>query len=83
MNMQTDTELSLRVFGAWATLARFGLAFVLAVLEFVVDRKGGTPLEGMPLFPALFGFLAFLAIVCGGVVLRRLLMRGEDYYDLR
>ena len=81
MIRQTETEISLRVFGAWATLVLFGLGAALAVLEFVVSRKGNTPPEEMALFPAVFGFLAFAAIVLGGAVLRWMLARGEDYYD--
>ena len=34
----------------------------------------------MPLFPAVFGFLVFVVIVFGGVILRKLIMREEDYY---
>ena len=81
MTRKTKKDLSLRVLGAWATLALCGLGLALAALEFVILRKGGTPLEDVTLFPAAFGFLVFIAIVLGGGVLRRLLGRGEDYYD--
>ena len=80
MIKQTDTELSLRVFGAWATLILFGLGLVLIALEFNFHRHGETSLEDMPLFPAVFGFLVFVVIVFGGVILRKLIMREEDYY---
>ena len=81
MIRQTETEISLRVWGAWATLVLFGLGAALVALEFVAAREGGTPPEEIVLFPAVFGFLAFIAIVLGAVVLRWLLERGEDYYD--
>ena len=77
----TQTDVSLRVLGAWATLVLLGLGAALAGLEFVVSRKGGTPAEEFVLFPAVFGFLAFIAIVLAGAVLRRLMARREDYYD--
>ena len=81
MIRQSNTELSLRVMGAWATLVLAGLGTALVLLEFAVSRKGGTPPEEIVLFPALFGFLGFIAIILGAAVLRRLLERGEDYYD--
>ena len=40
-------------------------------------------MEDWPLFPAVFGFMAFLLVVLGGVILRKLIMRGEDYYGDR
>ena len=81
MTGKTQTDLSLRILGAWATLALVGLGLVLVALEFAVARKGGTPVEDVTLFPAAFGLLVFIAIVLGGALLRRLLGRGEDYYD--
>ena len=81
MIRQSETAVSLRVLGAWATLVLFGLGAALAALEFVVSREGATPAEDVALFPALFGFLSFTAIVLGGAALRRLLARREDYYD--
>jgi len=32
-------------------------------------------------FPALYGFAAFIMIVIVGIGLRKIVMRGEDYYD--
>ena len=81
MTRRTERDLPLRALGAWATLVLAGMGLLLVVLELAVPRKGGTPLEDTTLFPAAFGFLAFIAIVLGGAALRRLLGRGEDYYD--
>ena len=81
MTRKTKTGLSLRALGAWATLVLCGLGLALVMLELVVPRQGGTPLEDVTLFPAAFGLLAFIAIVMGGAALRWLLGRGEDYYD--
>ena len=33
------------------------------------------------MFPAIFGFIAFIFIVEVGKILRRLIMRDESYYD--
>jgi hypothetical protein len=54
---------------------------VLVVLEFIFHRHGEVAAEDFPLFPALFGFLAFLFIVQIGKWLRVMIMRDEDYYD--
>ena len=37
--------------------------------------------EGLPGFYALVGFLAYCSIIAAAVGLRKILKRGEDYYD--
>ena len=54
---------------------------VLALLDFVVYRKAYSAVEGLPLFYAVYGFVAFLIVVGGGVLLRRWVMRAPDYYE--
>ena len=72
------------------TLQRFGRAFTIAllltvaallVLELTNGRYIEVDIEGMPFFPALFGFVSFVFIVMAGKFLRRVLMREESYYD--
>ena len=53
----------------------------LTVLEFVIHRHAYFETEGRPLFFAIYGFAAFLIVVGGGVLLRKLVMRAPDYYD--
>ena len=57
------------------------IAALLIVLEFMVHRHGEVSAEDFPMFPALFGFIAFLFIVQIGKWLRMMIMRDEDYYD--
>ena len=57
------------------------LAFVLLVLEFFVHRHAETDIENIFFFPALYAFVICVAIVLGGIVLRKLVMRSEDYYN--
>jgi len=76
----TETSIRLKEMGAWMTLILFALGVVLVVLEFVVHRHGETEYENLPLFPAVYGFLAFVLVVLGGIILRKLIMRREDYY---
>lgn len=54
---------------------------VLAALEFIIHRHAYFETEGRPLFFAIYGFTAFLIVVGGGVLLRKLVMRAPDYYD--
>ena len=64
-------------------LTRLGSRFTrfLLVVEFLVHRHGETHLEESFMFPAIFGFIAFIFIVEVGKILRRLIMRDESYYD--
>ncbi len=55
---------------------------VLFLLDFVVHRHTYMKLEEIPAFYALFGFIAFVVLVEGSKLLRKLVMRKEDYYDV-
>ena len=59
------------------------LAFgaVLVLLEFIIHRHGEIAAEDIPLFPAIYAFFICIFIVVGGIYLRRIAMRDEDYYD--
>ena len=80
MKKITETSIRLKEMGAWLTLILFGLGVVLIILEFVIHRHGETKLEDIPLFPAFYGFGAFVLVVIGGIILRKIIMRSEDYY---
>lgn len=57
------------------------IAVLLVGLELVVHRHGVAAIEDSFMFPALYGFLAFLFIVQVGKWLRLMIMRPEDYYE--
>ena len=72
------------------TLQRFGRAFTIGLVLLIIalvaieatrGRYGEVDIEGLFLFPAIFGFASFVFIVMVAKLLRRLLMRDEDYYD--
>jgi len=65
--------------GLMATLA--ALCAVLVALDFIVPRLGFLPLEGLPGFFGVFGFIAFSLAVLSGWPLGKLLRRPEDYYE--
>jgi hypothetical protein len=67
--------------GSRAKLALFVLAFALLVLELFVHRHAEINIENFFFFPAFYAFVICVAIVLGGIVLRKLVMRNEDYYD--
>jgi hypothetical protein len=54
---------------------------VLALLDFVVHRHAEAGFDGWFSFYALYGFVACVVLVLAAKVLRRVVMRPEDYYD--
>ena len=63
---------------------RYALYTVCAlslVAEIFVYRYIDHPWEAMPGFYALYGFAACVILVLVAKELRKVLMRGEDYYD--
>ena len=76
-----EKKTALQRLGSRFTVSLLVVALVLVVLEFILHRHGEVAAEDFPLFPALFGFAAFLFIVQVGKWLRMMIMRDEDYYD--
>ena len=71
----------LRKMGNYASLFLVFVGILLILLEFFVHRHGEIKLEDFPIFPVIYGFSASIFIVVVGILLRRMLMRKEDYYD--
>ena len=80
-NKPKHTTKDLQALGRPLTIFMIGVGVVLLVLEFILHRHGEIAAEDFPLFPAIFGFAAFLFIVQVGKWLRMMIMRKEDYYD--
>ena len=55
---------------------------VLVLLDFILHRHAMHEWEHITGFYAIFGFTAYLAIVFGANLLRKLVGRKEDYYDV-
>ena len=81
MSGQSKESARLALMGTWATRVLLATGAVLVVLEFVVHRHGEIAAEDIPLFPAVYAFVICVAIVVGGIWLRKIAMRDEDYYD--
>ena len=81
MSGQSEESARLALMGKWATRVLLATGAVLVVLEFVIHRHGEIAAEDIPLFPAVYAFVICVAIVIGGIWLRKIAMRDEDYYD--
>ena len=77
----TKTYADLQKLGKHFARFLFGIAIILAILELFLHRHGVAPIEDSFMFPAIFGFLAFMFIVQVGKWLRLMIMRREDYYE--
>jgi hypothetical protein len=60
----------------------YAVCGLLFVLDFIIHRHTIHPWEQLPGFYAIFGFVAFVLLVVVAKLLRKLLMRREDYYDV-
>jgi hypothetical protein len=66
----------------WRAIYALGAACVLSlVAELFVHRHAERPWEGVFGFYAFYGFTACVLLVLTAKELRKVLMRGEDYYD--
>ncbi len=55
---------------------------ILFLLDLIVKRKVYVAAEQLPGFYPIFGFVACVVLVLIAKEMRKLLMRGEDYYDV-
>ena len=76
----SKVQMDLARLGSRFTRFLLVIAAILLVLEFIVHRHGETHIEESFMFPAIYGFIAFVFIVEVGKLLRRLIMRDEHYY---
>ena len=51
------------------------------LLDFVIHRHVDHPLEAVIGFYCIYGFAACVALVLAATEMRKVIMRGEDYYD--
>ncbi|HXI87940.1 MAG TPA: hypothetical protein VNH64_10810 [Parvularculaceae bacterium] len=69
-----------------AAIASAALGFLPEFRKEEIHFPGATapfPTEEIPIFFAVFGFVAFSFIVLAGQHLRKIVMRKESYYDER
>jgi hypothetical protein len=61
--------------------ALYGVCALSLLADFFVDRHVDHPWEALFGFYALYGFVACVILVLVAKELRKVLMRGEEYYD--
>ena len=81
MSANSKEAQKLARMGIWATRVLLAIGAMLVVLEFMIHRHGEIALEDLPLFPAIYAFSICIFIVVGGILLRKIAMKPEDYYD--
>ena len=77
----TKTSSDLQRLGEHFTRFLLGIAVILAIFEVFLHRHGVATIEDSFMFPAIFGFVAFMFIVQVGTWLRLMIMRPEDHYE--
>ena len=77
----TQKTAEMQKMGRIFAKALLAIAVILAILEVFLHRHGVAAIEDSFMFPAIFGFFAFVFIVQVGKWLRRMIMRPEDYYE--
>jgi hypothetical protein len=66
----------------WLFRAFYALCALLVAADLVVHRHMVHPWERLPGFYALYGFVGIVVLVIVAKLLRRAVMRPEDYYDV-
>lgn len=59
----------------------YTICVLLVVADFIVHRHIYHDWENVPAFYAIYGFVGCVILVLIAKVMRKVLMRGEDYYD--
>lgn len=59
----------------------YGICIVLLIADVILHRHVEHPLEALPGFYPVYGFVACVALVLVAKQMRKVLMKGEDYYD--
>ncbi len=57
------------------------LCVLLVAMDLLVHRHTVHPIEHLPVFYPLYGFVGITVLVLLARVLRKLVMRPEDYYE--
>jgi hypothetical protein len=59
----------------------WGIGLLLVLLDLVIHRHAEAGFDGLFGFYGFYGFVACVALVLAAKLLRRAVMRPEDYYD--
>ena len=59
----------------------YAVCALLVLAEFIVHRHIYMPLEKIPAYYAIYGFIALVSVVMLAKLLRKLVGREENYYE--
>ncbi len=59
----------------------YAICALLVVADFIIHRHVYHDWENIPAFYAIYGFVGCVILVLIAKEMRKVLMRGEDYYD--
>ena len=59
----------------------YAVCGLLVIADFIIHRHIYTPIEKVPAFYAIYGFIALVGVVLLAKGLRKLVGRDEDYYE--
>lgn len=59
----------------------YGICFILIIADFIIHRHTTMVWEKLPAFYALYGFVACVALVVIAKLMRKVVMRKENYFD--
>lgn len=59
----------------------YAICIGLFAADFIIHRHVDHDWESLPGFYAIYGFVACVVLVLIATQMRKVLMRGEDYYD--
>lgn len=82
----SDPDKTVHIFDNPANVQRvlillYAVCALLLLADFVLHRHVEHPLESLPEFYALYGFVGCVSLVLAARELRRWVKRPEDYYD--
>ena len=65
----------------WLLRIFYGLCVLLVFIDFVVHRHTLSDIEKFPAFYVLFGLGTSLILIVAAKLMRKILLRDEDYYQ--
>lgn len=65
----------------WVLRVFYAICLMLVAADFVVHRHISLGWEKIPAFYAIYGFVACVLLVVLAKLMRKVIMRKEDYYD--
>jgi len=59
----------------------YAICIILVIADFIIHRHITMEWEKIPAFYAIYGFVAYVLLVLLSNILRKVVMRKENYYD--